>query len=35
MRAGYRPQSELRWGFEVWLLLSELHPIVPTIVARV
>ena len=35
MRASYSPQSGLRQGLEDWLLLSELHPIVLTIVARV
>ena len=35
MRASYSPQSELGHGLEVWLLLSELHPIVHAIEARV
>ena len=35
MRMSCNPQSILGSGFEVWLLFSELHPFVPTIVARV
>ena len=35
MRASYSPQSGLRRSLEVWLLLSELHPIVYAIEARV
>ncbi len=35
MRANYSPQSELGQRFEDWLLLTELHPIVVAIAARV
>ena len=35
MRASYSPQFGLGRSLEVWLLLSELHPIVSAIVARV
>jgi len=35
MRASFSPQSELRMGLWDWLLLSELQPIVPSIVCHV
>ena len=35
MRVGYNPQSVLGQGLGAWLLLSELHPIVLAIAARV
>ena len=35
MRLSYKPQSGLRWTLGDWLLLSELHPVVSTIDARV